>query len=158
MANNSCTTAMICGVFGIFAAARNKFKNGIWAGFKCPHWTAKDPSISVHPCSTGWGRWGWWSSVFFPQLALVVGTFCMQIENIFCRWQRLRWWWFPFLCEQVVSGLVYINFELNFLQWAYQSLQWLFHHNRWFIFFTQKSHCRNEIFINRNKFHYSNFP
>ena len=29
------------------------------AGFKCLHWTAKDPSISVQPCSTRWGRRGW---------------------------------------------------------------------------------------------------
>ena len=34
-------------------------------GFKYLHWTAKDPSMSVHSCSRRWGRWRWLSSAFF---------------------------------------------------------------------------------------------
>ena len=82
----------------------------------------------------------------------------MQMEYIFCSWQRFRWFWFIFFREELVSGLVFANCEFNFIQWAKQSFQCLSHHNIWFIFFIQKSHGRNEIFINRNKFHHSNFP
>ena len=51
----------------------------------------------------------------------------------------------------------YINFEFNLIQWACQFLKFL-SRRKWFIFFAQKSHYRNEIFINRNKFTILIFP